>query len=72
MKSILASVLSMMGGLGLGAGGLFTPQVSALSSPVYRHATLGRRSRTPGKPGKPGDKLARKAYEHRIGITTIR
>ncbi len=55
----------------MGIGSLPSP-LSAASAPSLAYHGIGKRTRTPGKPQPAGSKLARLAYERRIGIATLR
>lgn len=71
--SRIASMLAALGGIfgvGAGASGFFG--APTVPQPVYRHPTFSRRSREPGKPGQPSDKMRKKVAQHRLGLATLR
>jgi hypothetical protein len=69
--SRISSLFAALGGLISGSAGIFT-SIPPVNNPVYRYPTFSRRSRIPGKPGKPGDKLIKRAEKRRIGLATLR
>lgn len=69
VRNFISMSAAALLGLSAGLAGLGTMPPPSLA---YRNATRMHRSRTPGKPRPAGAKLARLAYERRIGIATIR
>lgn len=63
MKKVVLGALAMLAHLIGSAVSAAAPAVLTSQSPVKN-----TRSRTPGKPGKAGDKIARHAAENRLGI----
>ena len=63
MKKVVLGALAMLAQLIGSAVIAAAPAVLTRQSPVKNI-----RSRTPGKPGKAGDKIARHAAENRLGI----
>ena len=70
MKSFFGGLAAMALGLFANAGG------SGLQAPVfttnYRGSTPSVRTRTKGKPGRPGDKLRKKVEKRSLGLAVIR